>query len=145
MNNPQDWNGVDRRVHLEDVDPVMLERRLGHIETNIAVVGTEVVNLTNAISGFKDEVSAFRKELHEATKPQKKNYAEWAGVGISMVATVAIAIGLYVAPIQERQDTMLARDERQWERINELEEIVNRREGVIADYRDHLARYHDIE
>lgn len=133
-NVAEGWDGVDRRAHNDDI---MLERRLGHIETSIAVVATEVKNLTNSF----DDLS---EELREVSKP-KRNWAEWAGVAVSTVATVALAIGLYVAPLYNDLEEQKLDDIRQWERLNEIEKIVDQRAGVVEEYRDHLVRYHGAE
>lgn len=131
------WDGVDRRAHLEDVDPIMLERRLGKIDTDVAVVKAQIQHITECVEDIKSYMAEDRKP--------KSKWTEWATVALSVLATAGIGIAAYVSPVKDAVASLKAMDTRQWDVINEIKETVDKREGTIQSYIDHLDRYHDTK
>jgi hypothetical protein len=121
---------------LDDVDPVALERRLGQIEGSVGILATEMKNLALTLE-------AIRVDVREAAKPHN-NWAEWASVAVSTICAVAVGIGIYVAPMEDSIMELQAKNVRQDGRILVIEEKVNKREGDIKNYYDHLNRYHNV-
>lgn len=128
------WNGVDRRSHLEDVDPVALERRLGQIEGSVSVLAVEMKNLAESMAHMRADLKA----------ASSHNWPEWAGVAVSTICAVAVGIGIYVAPMKESIADSQAEHVRQRDRMQKLEERVFTGEGMAENYYEHLTRYHNV-
>lgn len=125
--NNRGWDGPERREI-----PYEETYRLAHIEQTIAVMSNEINNMAATINEIKDDLKAARTH----------NWPEWAGVAVSLMGLCALAIGMYVSPLEDRLIALESTKVRQWEEIQELNEKVAEREGVIQSYNDHLTRYH---
>jgi hypothetical protein len=124
------WDGIDRRAHLEDVDPVTLERRLGRIEGNVAVVTSELKSVAEALRLVTDELKTLAAP--------KRNWPEWIMVCLTTLGTIAVAIGLYVDPLMVEMKELKISAVRQEERLNDIDTQTARHEALLSVYQAEL-------